>query len=87
MGDHTVTSNDFVIGDDDGVLFLPMKQAAEVAELAGKIRDTERRQAARMSSGESLRAQMQFPSYLTARDNTGTTFREYLRALGGAIEE
>jgi regulator of RNase E activity RraA len=87
VGAHTVTVDDFVLGDDDGVLFLPLGRAAEIAELAATIRDTERHQAARMNLGDTLRSQMRFPDYLVARDTTGTTFRQHLRAVGGAIEE
>lgn len=87
FGDHTVTGDDFVLGDDDGVLFLPLDRAADIAELAATIRDTERRQAIRMSLGTSLREQTRFTDYLAARDRDGTTFRQHLRAIGGAIEE
>ncbi|MEU4362495.1 RraA family protein [Promicromonospora sp. NPDC023987] len=87
FGDHTVTADDFVLGDDDGVLFLPLDRAADIAELAVTIRDTERRQAIRMNLGTSLREQTRFTAYLAARDRDGTTFRQHLRAIGGAIEE
>ena len=87
FGTHTVTGDDFVLGDDDGVLFLPLDRAAEIAELATTIRDTERHQAARMNLGTSFREQAQFADFLAARDREGTTFRQHLRSIGGAIEE
>lgn len=87
FGDHTVTGDDFVLGDDDGVLFLPLDRAADIAEVATAIRDTERSQAAKMGLGTSLRSQTRFSDYLTARDSDGTTFRQHLRTIGGAIEE
>lgn len=87
VGDHIVTGEDFVLGDDDGVLFLPVDRAADIADVARGIRDTERRQAALMTAGTSFRAQARFTEYLAARDAHGTTFREYLRTFGGAIEE
>jgi regulator of RNase E activity RraA len=87
FGDHIVTGEDFVLADDDGVLFLPLDRAADIAELAATIRDTERRQASRMRLGTSLREQLRFSAYLEARDRDGTTFRRHLRSLGGAIEE
>lgn len=87
FGDHTVTGDDLVLGDDDGVLFLPLDRATEIAELAATIRDTERRQAIRMNLGTSLREQTRFTEYLAARGRDGTTFRQHLRAIGGAIEE
>ena len=43
-GLHTVTADDFVLADDDGALFIPLENAAEVAEVAATIRDTERSQ-------------------------------------------
>lgn len=87
FGAHTVTGEDFVLGDDDGVLFLPLNRAAEIAELAATIRDTERHQAIRMNLGTSLRHQARFTDYLRSRDLDGTTFRQHLRSIGGAIEE
>ncbi|GAA2319321.1 demethylmenaquinone methyltransferase [Glycomyces scopariae] len=87
VGLHEVTGEDFVLGDDDGVLFAPLAHAAEIAAAAAAIRDTERRQAARMRLGTSLRDQVRFGEYLEAREREGTTFRQHLRAVGGAIEE
>lgn len=87
-GEHVVGVNDFVLGDDDGVLFLPLDRAGEVAKLATNIRDTERYQAARMQEGTTFRRQARFEQYLTARrSNPELTFRQHLRAVGGAIEE
>ncbi|MGO4689240.1 RraA family protein [Glaciibacter sp. 2TAF33] len=87
IGEHTVTGEDFVLGDDDGVLFLPLNHAEEIAELAITIRDTERHQATLMDLGTSLRSQTRFTNYLRAREKNGTTFRQHLRTIGGAIEE
>jgi regulator of RNase E activity RraA len=87
VGDHIVTGDDFVLADDDGVLFLPLGRAAEIAAVAATIRDTERHQAARMNLGDSFRDQTLFSGYLAARDQDGMTFRQYLRSIGGAIEE
>ena len=87
FGSHVVTDEDFVLGDDDGVLFLPLDRAADIAELAATIRDTERHQAARMNLGTSLRDQPRFADFLIAREQNGTTFRQRLRITGGAIEE
>jgi len=88
VGEWTVTGDDVVLADDDGVLFLPAGRADEIVALAGAIRDTERRQADRIRSGASLRAQVRFADYLTARAaDPARTFREHLRSIGGAIEE
>jgi regulator of RNase E activity RraA len=88
VGDWAVGREDLVLGDDDGVLFVPAARAVDLFTLAETIRDTERRQAERIRAGVSLRRQLQFDSYLTQRQRAPSlTFREYLRALGGAIEE
>lgn len=87
-GDHLVTSEDFALGDDDGLIFVPLAQAEEVARLAASIRDTERQQAARMHQGTTFRRQARFPEFLDDRKaNPGLTFRQHLRSTGGAIEE
>jgi regulator of RNase E activity RraA len=88
VGDWTVTREDLVLGDDDGVLFLPSAQAEEIITLAEAIRDTERRQADRIRAGHSLRSQVGFRDYLAKREDTPSlSFREHLRTVGGAIEE
>ena len=88
IGEWTVGGQDLVLGDEDGVLFIPADRASEIFDLAESIRDTERRQAERIHAGESLRSQVGFDGYLAARQgNPELTFREHLRAVGGAIEE
>jgi len=88
VGDWTVTRDDLAFGDEDGVLFVPGAQAGHVFTLAETIRDTERRQAGRIGAGDSLRTQVKFSGYLAKREETpGLSFREHLRAVGGAIEE
>jgi regulator of RNase E activity RraA len=87
LGGHVVTRDAVVLGDDDGVVLLPLDRAEEVAEAAHGIRDTEHRQAAAMASGTSLRAQLGFADFLAEREAHGTTFRQFLRTRGGAVEE
>ena len=88
VGDWTVSREDLVLGDDDGVLFVPAARAEDIFTLAETIRDTERRQAERIRAGVSLRSQVQFDTYLARRQETPSmSFREHLRAVGGAIEE
>ncbi|GAB2699871.1 RraA family protein [Kitasatospora kifunensis] len=88
VGEWTVGREDLVLGDADGVLFVPAARAGELLTLAERIRDTERRQARRIHRGDSLRAQVHFDRYLAARrENPDLTFREHLRSVGGAIEE
>jgi regulator of RNase E activity RraA len=83
----TITGDDMVFGDEDGVLFVPAKALDAVLDCAEAIRDTERAQAERIAAGDSLRGQVRFDEYLAARElNPALTFREHLRAVGGAIE-
>ncbi len=87
VGEWTVGTADLVFGDDDGVLLVPAARAEDVLTLGETIRDTERRQADRIRAGVSLRRQVQFDTYLARREQTPSlTFREHLRAVGGAIE-
>jgi 4-hydroxy-4-methyl-2-oxoglutarate aldolase len=88
VGEWTVRGEDLVLGDDDGVLFVPASRAEEVFSLAETIRDTERRQAERIRGGDTLRSQVRFDAYLARRQQTPSlSFREHLRTVGGAIEE
>jgi len=88
VGEWMVSGADLVLGDDDGVLFLPAARAAELFTIAETIRDTERRQADQIRAGLSLRRQLQFDRYLARRDQAPSlSFREHLRSVGGAIEE
>jgi regulator of RNase E activity RraA len=83
VGQWTVTADDIVFGDDDGVLFVPAAEADALVAKAKSIRDVERAQADRVRQGESLRSQLRFDEYLAG----GLTFREHLRKIGGAVEE
>ncbi len=88
VGDWTVDASDLVLGDDDGVLFLPAADAGDIFTVAEEIRDTEARQADRIRAGVSLRSQVGFADYLARRRlRPSLSFREHLRAVGGAIEE
>jgi regulator of RNase E activity RraA len=87
-GPHRVTTDDFVLGDDDGVLFVPLDRAEDVAQVATTIRDTERAQAARMHLGNTLRHQADVTGFIASRvANPELTFRQHLRSIGGEIEE
>lgn len=88
VGEWTVTREDLVFGDEDGVLFVAADRADEVLDRAEGIRDTERLQADRIRAGESLREQVRFADFLTERAKSPSlTFRQHLRSVGGAIEE
>jgi len=88
VGEHTVSTGDIVFADDDGAVFLPDDRVAEILDAAEGIRDAERRPAERIRAGNTLRQQVEFTSFLENRKpNANLTFREHLRAVGGAIEE
>lgn len=87
VGAWTVTGEDAVFGDDDGVLFVPLERVDEVLEVAAGIAATEGRQADLIRAGTSLRDQVRFGDYLAARAiHPELTFRDHLRGVGGEIE-
>jgi 4-hydroxy-4-methyl-2-oxoglutarate aldolase len=88
VGAWTVSADGVVIGDPNGVLFLPAGCVEAVAEAARAIRTTEAAQADRMRRGTTLRAQLQFTDFLARRAaDPAFTLRDHLRRIGGAIEE
>jgi regulator of RNase E activity RraA len=88
VGDWTVGTGDVVFGDEDGVLFVAAAWAPDILAVADTIRETERVQAAQIHAGVSLRTQLQFKAYLEQRQAAPSmTFRDHLRAVGGAVEE
>jgi regulator of RNase E activity RraA len=87
VGEWTVSKDDVVLGDEDGIIFIPANRVDELLDLAETIQATERKQADLIRSGTTLRQQVRFDAYLAARkENPSLTFREHLRNVGGAIE-
>jgi len=83
----TVTRDDIVFADVDGIVVVAEAELPRVVEAARDIAAREQAQAARLMKGERLRDQLQLDAYVTRRATEPThTFREHLRALGGAIE-
>jgi len=88
VGPHAVGTSDYVVADDDGVLFLPHERLVDILSLARQIRDTEARQASLITAGTTLRRQLGFDEYLSRRRGDPTyDFRRHLRQIGGAVEE
>lgn len=87
IGHVTVTLEDYVFADDDGVVVVA---AADLDRIVGAARDIAARegaQAVRLMKGELLRQQLDLDKYVAARNsNPEFTFREHLKAFGGAIE-
>lgn len=87
VGDHVVSGADAVLGDEDGILFVPADRIDEVLASAAAIAATERRQADLIRGGTTLRDQVRFTAYLAAREaEPGLAFRDHLRGVGGEIE-
>lgn len=88
FGEFSVSKEDVVFADEDGVLFVPSAHARDVISTAREIRETERRQADKLQSGSKLREQLLFEEFVAERStNPAYTFREHLRKIGGAVEE
>ena len=86
--DFAVTKEDVVFADADGIVFVPSESAEQVLSTAHSIWEKERRQAQEIQAGKQLREQLQLDDYLARRSVDPTyTFRQHLRAIGGAIEE
>lgn len=83
-----VRANDVVFADSDGAVFVAMEKISEVLAQAEIISKTEKKQAAAVRNGKSLRQQLQFDTFLANREQCPDySFREHLRKIGGAIEE
>jgi len=88
FGGFSVTRQDTVFADDDGVIFTPSKNTGEILSVAQAIAKAERAQAKAIPTGEKLRDQLHFDEYLKKRSaDSSYTFRKHLRAIGGEIEE
>ena len=88
LGGHvTVTRDDFVFADADGVVVVARADLGRIVAAAQDIAAREQAQAARLMKGERLRAQLQLDAYVTRRQSDPSyTFRDHLKSLGGAIE-
>jgi 4-hydroxy-4-methyl-2-oxoglutarate aldolase len=88
FGSFAATKEDIVFADADGVLFVPGRHSQDVLAAATSIWNKERQQAQAIRTGKTLREQLRFDEYLARRSaDAAYTFRQHLRAIGGAIEE
>ncbi len=82
IGIATVTRDDVVVADSDGVLFVPYSRLGDVLDAARSIATSQREQAALVRQGSSLRQQFRFRQYLTIRlEDPAYTLRKHLRAV------
>lgn len=82
-----VSSEHWVVADDDGVLVIRADDREVLFAEAARIQSVEGAQAERMRSGASLRSQLDFARYRRMQSADPTlTLRRYLAETGGAIE-
>ena len=87
IGKVTVTLEDYVFADDDGVVVVAAVDLPAIAATARDIAEREGAQAARLLNGELLRSQFDLASYVEKRHaDPNYTFRDHLKTFGGAIE-
>lgn len=87
VGTHVITSSDFVVGDANGVLFLPEDRLEDIVGAAITYRETEARQLKGMKEGRSYRAQTRFSEYLARRQREPSYgFRQHLKDIEAAGE-
>jgi 4-hydroxy-4-methyl-2-oxoglutarate aldolase len=83
----TVTRDDFVFADLDGVIVVSQAELSRVITAANDIAAREQAQAARLLAGERLRDQLKLDEYVNRRvTDPSYTFRAHLKSLGAAIE-
>lgn len=81
LGAWEITRNDYLVGDRDGVIIVPIDRLDEITAVAQSIGARERHQAAQAHAGVALRAQLDLAGYLAAlADEPGLAFRAYLAA-------
>lgn len=87
VGSVTVTPDDYMFADDDGVVVVANADLSRVIDAAKDIAGREGAQAERLMKGELLRSQFELHQYVTKRQGDPSyTFREHLKSFGGAIE-
>lgn len=87
VGEVTVSGDDWVIGDADGVIFVTGEDLESLLDVAEDIRGAEHRQASGVRGGRTLRDQISFSDYKRkAAEDPTYTLRQHLLKVGGAIE-
>lgn len=87
VGQHCITSDDFVVADANGVLFLPQDRIVDIVAAATVYREIEARQLQAMRNGKSYRAQVRFGEYLARKtQDANYNFRQHLKQIEAAGE-
>lgn len=87
IGPHAITTDDIVVGDANGVLFLPSDRLADIVDAAISYRETEARQLLAMANGRTFRSQTRFSEYLSRRTvEPAYGFRQHLKDIEAAGE-
>jgi 4-hydroxy-4-methyl-2-oxoglutarate aldolase len=82
-----VSNDDFVAGDDDGILVFAADRKDELFEKAWEIQRNESAQAERMRDGTTLRQQLDFAQYKARQsEDPHFTLRQHLVERGNSIE-
>ncbi|MDQ7025031.1 MAG: RraA family protein [Anaerolineae bacterium] len=84
IGEHRITQDDVVFGDEDGILFVAYAHVEAVISKAREVQRVEREQISGIYEGRSLRVQFKFDDYLDKRKaDPSYTFRDHLKNVGG----
>ena len=87
LGKITVTHEDHIFADDDGVVVVASADLPRVVDTARDIAAREGAQAVRLLNGELLRTQFDLDAYVSKRNaDPNYTFRDHLKTFGGAID-
>jgi regulator of RNase E activity RraA len=87
IGPSVATQDDVVFADEDGAMLVAAAHVEAVIVAARDIARREGLQAERLLKGELLRSQLQVDAYVARRTaQPHYTFRDHVKALGGAIE-
>ena len=87
LGSITITCDDYVFADDDGIVAVAAADLETIVQTAKDIAAREGAQAVRLLKGELLRSQLDLDGYVAKRHaDPNYTFRDHLKTFGGAIE-
>jgi regulator of RNase E activity RraA len=87
LGPSVAALDDVVFADEDGAMLVAAANVEAVIVAARDIARREGRQAERLLKGELLRSQLRVDDYVARRGaQPHYTFRDHIKALGGAIE-